>query len=204
MKKVALICVVLLCFLFTGCMNQSDGKKTDQKNETTTVDVISDYVQITVPADWTSMGDSYYKNGRIQLFIDTFDFDVEKLKKEFSYADDKECIRNFFYNGSEADDGITYKKQSLIFPSYQFKMTADKYFKDKNGIAVDNQDPMIVQAMIDSKHKTLYMLYFTDEMADEKKVDDFLSNITRFDETHFYDEEFGLYRWQGGAEIYGK
>lgn len=164
-------------------------------------------IQFSIPADWTIWGSEYIKNGRTQLYMEEHPFSdahIKNLMKEFGYPDEKACMKEYIYNGSEWDEGVEYDKQELILPSYRFKGTADKYYKSGEGQAVDNSEPIILQAMIDRKKHKLYMLYFTDEMADEKKADEFLAKMTRVDEKEIYDEEFGLYRWQGGADYFSE
>ena len=183
----------------TAQITSSQTKKEEQLSET--INIIEDVMAIHVPSNWISNGNSYFKDGKIQLYIESADFNEKKLKNAFGYKNEKQCVKRYFYNGTDIDEGEQCTKDYL-FPSYRFHATAEKYYKNGNGEAVASDDPIIIQALIDKKNQKIYMMYFTNDMAKEEKVDAFLSKITKYDEKKFYNEESGLYRWQNGASFY--
>lgn len=218
-KLFKLLLCLITCFGLIGCgsknnvditeektsqitENKNDKGAADRQEEQESSHIIGRF-QCSIPSGWVTVGNSFYKDGREQIFIDIYEYDKKKLKSAFGYTTDEECIRNYFYNGSEVLDSNKYTEKELFLPSYRFHMVADKYYKANKGDAADCSDPIVTQAFIDEENKTLYIMYFLDEMADDAKVDEFLDKIKEFDETSFYDEDCGLYRWQNGAEFYG-
>lgn len=212
-KLLGLLLSSVICFGLLGCgsknntdVNVDSKSKTTEiqndKKETKEAIHIIDRFQFNIPIDWVTMGNSFYKSGKEQLFIESYEYNKKKLESAFGYTTDEECIQNYFYNGSEVVDAKQYTEKQLFLPSYRFHMVADKYYKSNEGDAADCNDPIVTQAFIDNKNNMLYIMYFLDEMADDAKVDEFLNKIKEFDENTFYDEESGLYRWQNGAEFY--
>lgn len=169
MKKYFLISVLFFGILFTtACNNKVESKSVDETEDNSEISVVLDEMNLEIPCDWTILSNSeFQKNGEEILYIESAGYDEDVLKESFGYNTTKECVESFLPNGIYLKSGEAKTFGTDGLPIFQYECTIDKYSKLKEKF-IQTDETVFLDFLIDNSNKTIYMMYFLNDMADSR------------------------------------
>lgn len=186
MKKKSLFCILIICILVSGFSFQ----KADEDASI----VLWDKIRIPVPEGWlvkgTQMETAMYFGKEPVLLIKRSSFDEETVKEKYSVHSIEECIIHYCPGGVLLNEAAEKEIGSLIV--YEIHGTGvEKYSKEHHAF-IESEDEIYLDFIVQKENKEIYCFYFMNSMADSKKIEEYMGNISWYEDTNNND---GRYRW---------
>ena len=135
-----------------------EQEESTKEQEKGTYTIIEGQLMMKIPSDWIyrSEDTGYYKDGRVQFMMWTYDdYDkkrLKELKETFGYQDEKEALREYVQLGVDVSPNRIekYTEKQLCLPGYRLYLTGEKWYPGER-----KEASFLAQAMIDRKKKKL-------------------------------------------------